>query len=237
MKLIKTKKEIDELCETIIRQYAGEDYIEKPIDIAGLAVKHFKLKVMYVRFADSNKERLGCICNGNSLIRLIHNGRIGSYSFPKDTILLDISLKHDKERYRRRFTLAHELYHYIDNIVNGNQSYGYCSTLLNNVDYSKSELIESMSIDEWAADRGAAALLMPKGLIYTTARAQFGDEGIPIYGNNMLLAEDKQKVAEMAKYLGVSFTALFIRLKELRLFKYFSREKYLEIIMDNAARR
>ena len=231
MKNIRTRKEIDELCETIVRQFAGEDYITKPVDIAGLALTHLKLNVKYVRFADRSKERLGCISDGFTLYKLINNGRIGEYVVPKDTILLDMSLKGDENRARRRFTLAHEVYHYIDNVVNGNKVYSYCSKLRTDMEYTKKELDESLSIDEWAADRGAAALLMPKGLIYTTARTRFGDDGIPIFGDNLLLPEDKAKIADMAEFLGVSYTALIIRLKELRLFKYHNANEYFNIAL------
>lgn len=232
MRQIKNSREIDELCETIIRQYEGEEYIEKPVDIAGLAVDHFKLKVLYVRFAAGKKEKLGCISNGTTMYKLIHNGEIRPYCFPKNTILLDISLKSEQNRSRRRFTLAHEVYHYIDNVINGNQSYGYHSKLTEGNEYSIEELSETMSIGEWAADRGAAALLMPKNLVYTTARAIIGDYCIPIFGSNIVLDNDKQKIAQMAKYLGVSYTAMFIRLKELRLFYYRSAKEYLKMTME-----
>lgn len=230
MKQIKTKKEIDELCEFIVKAYEGDEYIEKPVNIAGLATNYFKLKVYYVKFADSTKERLGCISNGTSLYRLIYNEKISSYCFPKDTILLDTSLKTDRSR--RRFTLAHEIYHYIDSIINGNQSaYGYNSKLKEEKMYDMKDLEETLSLDEWAADRGAAALLMPKGLIYATARARFSDEGIPVYGSHMMLPEDKKKIQEMADYLGVSYTALMIRLKELRLFMHHKANEYLTMAM------
>ena len=229
MKVIKTGREIDELCETIIRQFEGSEYIEKEVDIAGLAVNHFNLKVNYVRFADSSKERLGCISDGKTIFNLIRNGQIQKYVVPKDTILLDMSLKNDRPR--RRFTLAHEVYHYIDNIINGNHVYSYCSKLRSDTEYSKQELNESLSIDEWAADHGAAALLMPRGLVITTVRARFGDDGIPIFGNNLLLRSDKEKLIEMAEFLGVSFTALLIRLKELRLLKYRRSAEYLDLAM------
>lgn len=232
MKQIKTRKEIDELCETIVKQYAGASYIEKPVDIAGLTKDFFKLKIYFVTFAERDKERLGCISNGTTLIKLISNDKIGNYCFPKDTILLDSSLRSDKDRPRRRFTLAHELYHYIDSVINGNSSaYGYKSGLKGEVTYNKDDFSETLSIDEWAADRGAAALLMPKGLIHTTVKTMYGEELIPIYGSNMLLGKDKQKIVEMAEYLGVSYTALFIRLKELRLFKFNKADEYFNMAM------
>ena len=229
MKNIKTRQEIDELCETIVRQFEGSAYIEKEVDIAGLAVEHFKLTVNYVRFADGSKERLGCISDGKTLYNLIFDGKVKKFVVPKDTILLDMSLKN--ERPRRRFTLAHEVYHYIDNVINGNQVYSYCSKLRNDTDYSKLEFNESLSIDEWAADHGAAALLMPKGLIYATVRARFGDEGVRVFGNNLLLRSDKQKIIDTADFLGVSYTALLIRLKELKLLKYHRSSEYLELAM------
>ena len=95
MKQIKTRREIDELCESIVQKYEGENYIEKPVDIAGLALGFFKLKVFYVRFPTEKQDRLGCLTDGKSIYKLIRNGRIGGYSFPKNTILLDISLKGD----------------------------------------------------------------------------------------------------------------------------------------------
>lgn len=233
MRQIKTRNEIDELCEGIIKLYEGDEYIEKPVDIEGLALSYFKLKVYYVHFTEDKQDRLGCITDGKSLYKLIRNGKIGTYSFPKNTILLDRSLKGDAERAKRRFTLAHEVYHYIDSVINGNASYGYSSCLRGEEKYDKDELFQTMSIDEWAADRGAAALLMPKRLVSTTAKLMFGSRELPIFGNNVLLPDDKDRIFEMADFLGVSFTALLIRMKELKLFRYYTMDKYISLTMGN----
>ena len=231
MRQIKTRNEIDELCEGIIKLYEGDEYIEKPVDIEGLALSYFKLKVYYVHFTEDKQDRLGCITDGKSLYKLIRNGKIGTYSFPKNTILLDRSLKGEAERAKRRFTLAHEVYHYIDSVINGKTSYGYSSRLRGEEKYDKDELFQTMSIDEWAADRGAAALLMPRRLVSTTAKLMFGSREVPIFGNNMLLPDDKDRIFEMADFLGVSFTALLIRMKELKLFKYHSMNQYISLTM------
>ena len=233
MKQIKTRREIDELCESIVQKYEGENYIEKPVDIAGLALGFFKLKVFYVRFPTEKQDRLGCLTDGKSIYKLIRNGMIGGYSFPKNTILLDISLKGDSEKAKRRFTLAHELYHYIDSVINGNSSYGFNSRVHGDEQYNKAELCEMMSLDEWAADRGAAALLMPRQLVCATSKLMFGSKEIPIFGNNILMNDDKQRIIEMADYLGVSFTSLLIRMKELKLFKYHSMDQYISLTMGD----
>jgi Zn-dependent peptidase ImmA (M78 family) len=99
--------------------------------------------------------------------------------------------------------------------------------------YNKAELCEMMSLDEWAADRGAAALLMPRQLVCATSKLMFGSKEIPIFGNNILMNDDKQRIIEMADYLGVSFTSLLIRMKELKLFKYHSMDQYISLTMGD----
>jgi hypothetical protein len=52
-------------------------------------------------------------------------------------------------------------------------------------------------------------------------------------GNNILMNDDKQRIIEIADYLGVPFTSLLIRMKELKLFKYHSMDQYISLTMGD----
>jgi hypothetical protein len=45
--------------------------------------------------------------------------------------------------------------------------------------------------------------------------------------------DDKQRIIEIADYLGVPFTSLLIRMKELKLFTYHSMDQYISLTMGD----
>ena len=84
-----------------------------------------------------------------------------------------------------------------------------------------------MSVQECQADRGAAALLMPKPLLLQTCM-QFNDgKPIAVYGNSVFTAADRAVLFEIAEYLRVSFTALVIRMEHLKLFEKHDFSEYV----------
>ena len=51
---------------------------------------------------------------------------------------------------------------------------------------------------------------------------------VSVYGDNVIPGEDKKTIHKMAACLGVSYTALLIRLKELRLLDYRPLHEYVD---------
>lgn len=76
-----------------------------------------------------------------------------------------------------------------------------------------------MNIRECQADRGAAALLMPATLLRNTCIQFTGNKTIRLYGENVFTTKDKEILQDIAEYLGVSFTALIIRMKQMKMFE------------------
>lgn len=86
--------------------------------------------------------------------------------------------------------------------------------------YSISELRERFNLCEAQTDRLASVLLMPRFLTERTLAAHTDGCPIPVYGNGVLKSRDKVTVQTMANELGVSFSALLNRLRELGRLEY-----------------
>lgn len=65
---------------------------------------------------------------------------------------------------------------------------------------------------EWQADTMGASLLMPKRVVENALAKYNRSNPIKVYGDNTLTAKDKSVIRRMANYIGVSYTALYIRL-------------------------
>lgn len=74
----------------------------------------------------------------------------------------------------------------------------------------------------------AAALLMPR-FIVKDALVQFnGGRRLPVYGSNIFAVREKVILQKMAKSLGVSHTALIIRLRDLDALKYHDLSEFID---------
>lgn len=230
MGIFLSKNAIEEICEEYAETYIASKSIgslETEVDIAGLVTDFFKLKVYYVTFAEDSDNTLGHLCDGKEMVRIVIDGKVKEYIFPKNTILLSSRLKDPTEKARRRFTLAHELFHYIDTLMNGYPIEEYMLAL--SAGRMKNVSLEKIIAErEWRADRGAAALLMPRSLVMKVYHDIVGFEKIPVYGSDMFMPEDREHIYMIADRLGVSFTAMMIRLRE---FGMFDRHKTSELVM------
>jgi len=93
--------------------------------------------------------------------------------------------------------------------------------------YSKEELAQMFASAEWQADTMGASLLMPKRIIDNALAKYNHSQPIKIYGDNTLTQRDKGIIRKMASYIGVSYTALFIRLRDMNLFEYHDISEYI----------
>lgn len=220
--------EIDELCERLIYEYMGDESAEKPVDIIGFTTGFLKLTILYANIAEEDMGKLGFLADGITPLLVHYKGQTVSHVFPEKTIVLDRFLKSEKERNRRFFTIAHEAFHYLNSLVNHvPQQAAFHNEFDRDCHYTRDELAQLMNIQECQADRGAAALLMPKFLLQQTCMRFTGGKPIAVYGNSIFSAADRAVLYEIAEYLRVSFTALIIRMEHLKLFEKHDFSEYV----------
>ena len=225
---LRRNREIDELCEKLIREYEGEVYDEKPVDIIGFVRNYLGLKILVADFAEDNLNKIGFLANGKEPLKIKHNGKVTQHIFPDKTILIDRCLTQPHCKSKMMFTIAHEAYHYIDGLMSSAPAVSaFHQDFDEEYSYSVEELRKFMSIWESQADRGAAALLMPRRLIFNLYDDFMGGEFITVYGDNIMTENSRKMIQRMAEYLGVSFTALFIRLKHLDLLEFDDFSKFV----------
>ena len=93
--------------------------------------------------------------------------------------------------------------------------------------YSKEELAQMFASVEWQADTMGASLLMPRRIIENALAKYNQSNPIKVYGDNTITSKDKKVIRRMAAYIGVSYTALVIRLRDMGLFEYHNILEYI----------
>ena len=208
----------DEICEQLIKDFAGLYYSYQPVDIAGFA-RSIGLTLRYVSFCNEEDEkRLGFYSDGETAVNVMTKEGPRSVTFPAFNILIADELKIDEKKHKRRFTLAHEVYHHLETVFNnGTPIAAYRTEFSMEKKCSVAELKNLMDKRELQADRGAAALLMPRRLVRNTCRSVMEDQPICVYGNDTFDRETQNKLREIADFMQVSMSALIIRLKHLNM--------------------
>lgn len=230
-----TVNEIEELAESLVRKFYGRrQSIPQAVDIDGFVTKFLKLPIEYYSFAEADSGKIGFISDGVTPLWIYQNGA-KPVRFPRGTIVLEKALLHPREENRRRFTLAHEASHYLVDRTIATASFH--REYDNERTYSKQELRELFSFRENQMDRMAAAVLMPKFMLRNVLDQFTAGKPISIYGDNLITVEDKLLVRNMAEAMGVSYTAFFIRLKELGLYMSHSADEFItqEMRLGNEA--
>ena len=136
--------------------------------------------------------------------------------FPAGTVVIDRYLLREDRSGQRRFTLAHEAAHLIFERMSP-LAPGPCFNRYFDAEqnYSISELRERFNLCETQTDRLASVLLMPRFLTERTLAEHTDGRPIPVYGSGVITSRDKVTVQTMANAMGVSFSALLNRLREL----------------------
>ena len=218
--------EIDELGEGLIRQYLGAD-AERTccVDIEGFVTEYLKLPLLYRTFAEQDTDKIGFIADGITPLR-IHDGKqLTDCIFPKGTIVIERYLRQERESGRRRFTISHESAHYImDRTV---PCAAFHREFDNERNYAKEDFRNLFSFQETQIDRMGAALLMPKFMVHNVVAMHGCTGSIPVFGDSILKASDKLLIRRMANTMGVSFSAFFIRLRELGYLCYRPLSEYI----------
>ena len=229
MKCFISTQEIEALGEGLSR-----DYIEKTkrrnsmcFDIEGFITDYLGLSICYESFAEDDSSKIGFLANGITPLLVFRNNVPMPVVFPKNTIVIEKCLLKDKESSRRRFTLAHEAAHAILEKHANAQMSCFHSSFDKDADYSKEDLQRIFSLNEVFANRLGASILMSQCLIAKALEKYNDGRRIRIYNGGVLAQKEKITIQKMADCLGVSFPALFIRLRELNLFEHRPIDEYV----------
>lgn len=206
MSIYMSRAELEEISEGLITAYANKfsNRVIQSIDIEHFITEFLMLRIEYASFAEDDAGRIGFLADGATPLLVHQDGKIIPFVFPKDTIVLDKFLLAEKEQGRRRFTMAHEASHHI-----------------------LSKMYAMPSEGRFHADTMGASLLMPRRIIENALAKYNQSNPIRVYGDNTITSKDKAVIRRMAAYIGVSYTALVIRLRDMGLFEYHNILEYI----------
>ena len=228
MKDLLSNTETDELGEKYIAKYYKTSPIDSLcVDIEGFATECLGLDIRYCSFAEEDLETLGFLSDGVTPVCVSDNGHPVRVVFPLKTVIIDRALLSPWESGRKRFTIAHESAHYLLERLSGTGAAKHYREFDPARHYKGRSIEEILSFDESRADRLAAALLMPRFNVEKALTRFAGGEKFRIYGETIMTPADKIRLQIMADVIGVSFSALKIRLKELGLLDYRSFDEFV----------
>ena len=201
----------------------------KPILIGTFAASRLRLQIKYTCLSNYSKV-LGITTYADTDIVLHRYFREETIYVPAKTILLDDSLsppgiwnKYDEKAKQRQFTIAHECAHQIlYRRMPEDERRAF------DMKYSKrtmtiQELTTVEDWREWQANALAAALIMPKKYI----EILLGNRKLFLFGNRMN-KPDNLLFRNIGNRLGVSNTALTLRLKQLGYLHVLTASDYFD---------
>ena len=223
-----SNRELEELGEGLTRHYLEQAHIHmaaRCIDIEGLT-NYLGMTVVFETFAEEDRDKVGFLADGRTPLKIRRKGNIVSFCFPLGTIVLDSFLRQDKESGRRRFTIAHEIAHSV--IEKHNPVPQFHRIYDSEHGYTFQELKAQLTMTENQADRLAAVILMPQFTVDQALRDFNKGRRVKVYGQNVYANEERRIISRMAAQVGVSFSAMQIRLRELDLLEYHPLDEYVE---------
>ncbi len=217
MKELLSNEEADEIGE----EYARRIYERNPnnslcVDIEGLAIDELGLNIIYESFGGKDIDKIGFLADGVESICICRNGKKQEIVFPWKTVVIDKYLLNVDQCGRKRFTIAHEVAHYLLEVLISGERKAYAHREFDRELHGSIPAFKSVfGFPENRADRLAAALMMPRFNIEKAMERYADNRNFTLYGRTIMLLEDKIRMQIMANGIGVSFSALKIRLKEL----------------------
>lgn len=222
-----SKEELTELGTAVIKDYEGGVTARVPyVNIDKFIAEYLGLKLIYLPFAEEDRSKMGFLADGYTPLKVWQDGRPVSRVFDRDTVVLDSYLLNKGQEGPRAFTAAHEAGHYILE-KHGVQRARFHREFDSERMYDGSELSEMFSVEESQADRLAAVLLMPEYKVRAVLKEINGGIKPKTYGDTVTPQETKHIIGRMAKAMRVSYSAMYIRFRELDLFDRRPLEEYL----------
>ena len=229
MKPLTSFQELDALGEGLSRDYIAKNHRwnARCFDIEGFITDYLGLTIVYENFAEKDTSKIGFSANGIDPLLVRRKGKIISVVFPKDTIVIDQYLLRPEESSRRRFTLAHEAAHKIMERHVPMPHACFHSDYDSEADYSEEDLRRIFSLNETFTNRLGAAIIMPGFLVAKALKNYNHAQKLKCYDGMVLAPENKMIAQKMADSLGVSYSALLNRLKELSLLEVHPLSEYI----------
>lgn len=210
-----SREYLEQISVMTLRDFFGADFCDKKasIDVDALAADYLGLDVCYMTLSDDGQV-LGLTTYNDVEISLYVRGTMLVMPFRKDSVLIEKRLLEHDSNGCRRFTLAHEISHQIiyrlEEPVNREK---YHSRLSGGA-YSCRDLKSIDDWREWQANALASALLMPRAMVERRLRNFNGGKPLIQYGV-LLNYPDRQALHSMSAAMGVSYSAMRIRMRQL----------------------
>jgi Zn-dependent peptidase ImmA (M78 family) len=163
-------------------------------------------------------------------LKVRRGNKVEQVLFPARTAVIEKFLLNQKESARKRFTIAHEgahdvLAHHVP--IQTSPAAAFHSEFDPEMTYAQDMLKEMLSVNECFSNRAAACFLMPSFLVMRVLKKHNNSQKVVLYGERILSQDQKLLIQKMADTMGVSYTAFYMRLKELDLFERRPVEEYL----------
>lgn len=221
-----SSKDFDSVAELVLREYAPY-MLEKaqPLDIEALADEAYSLTIID-RYLSAHGTVLGMINFHDYKIRVMSlEKQVQEEIIMSGTIVIDARLMPEEYHHRRRFTVSHEVAHWIIHrqmYYQGDERYCLRTTdsyiMCREADSSRQKprgYWSEKDWKEWQADKFASAMLMPASVFYPTAQAVMkGHHAGSYILDGCGSREAADVITELTEIFDVSRTAVRIRLKQ-----------------------
>ena len=208
-------------------------YIKDTLNIA-VEVEGKDNKSIYIRTEDGERDNIVDVGYGFSQVLPIAT-TLWDRAYKKkseeyeNTIVIERFYLRDDQSAKRRFIQAHEAAHVIlSRHIPGQTAAAFHSEFDSCTEYTQENMKRIFSLEEAQADRLGAVLLMPD---YHVGKAldRYNDGRKFIrYEGGIFSQESKFRIQNMADCLGASYSALVIRLNDLKLFEDRPIQEYIE---------
>ena len=238
MKSFTSFQELEALGAALAKKYTADTHRWNAgcFDIEGFITDGLRLPIVYERFAEDDPGKIGFLADGRTPLFILKNGRKEAVIFPRNTIVIERALLRTEESGRRRFTLAHEVAHYIMNKHVPLQAVAcFHSEYDNEMSYSRKDLERLFSLNEVLTNRLGAAILMPEWLVEKALKKYNNGKPVQYYETGIFSQDTKLMVQKVADSLGVSFSAVINRLRELNKLECRPIMEYLEVLMPGGS--
>ena len=232
MKRFTTNDEIESLCEAMIKDFFKSRHYTNVlcVDIEGFVEEYLGIPIVYETFAEEDPGRIGFLADGERPLSVRRGCMTEQVIFPERTAVIEKFLLNPKESARKRFTIAHEGAHDVINRhipAQADPVAAFHSEYDSEMTYSGDMLKEMLSVHESITNRAAACFLMPGFLVERALKRYNDSRKVIMYDGGVLAQDQKFLIQKMANAMGVSYSALNIRLYELNLFDRRPVEEYL----------
>lgn len=230
MKKFTTYSEIENLCEAMIKDFMKRKHYTNAhcVDIEAFVTEYLGIPIVYETFAEPDPGRIGFLSDGFRPIWVMRGNQKVQVLYPAGTAVIENYLQRPSEIGKKRFTIAHEGAHFvIAKHIPAQTNAAFHSEFDGEMTYTQDMLHEMMSINEAFTNRAAACFLMPLFLVSRVLKKYNGGNNIVAYDGYVMSQDQKIIVQKMADAMGVNYSPLFTRLKELNLIDLHPIDEYL----------